>query len=47
MKEKQNGKGKLGQHSHKKETKDYKCEQQRNPCVKNADLRSAIILKLS
>ena len=34
MKEKQNGKGKLEQHSHKKEITYYKCEQHRNPCVK-------------
>ena len=34
MKEKQNGKSKLEQHSHKKEITNYKCEQHTNPCVK-------------
>ena len=47
MKEKHNGKGKLEQHSHKKEITDYKCEHDSNPCVKNVDLGSTIILKLS
>ena len=30
-----------------KEETDYKCERHMNPCVKNIDLGSAIILKFS